>query len=611
MTKPPAPRVAYFSTAFKLLLGALGVLATLATILTTARQEGMIGPLAALGANVAHLRLTPTTDTAWALGDTMHFAVVATDTNGIALPSPPIEWGVSNIEVATVFPDGSVIALRPGETAVVVTAGRASARARVVVRPRIVELRLPADTIPLPEGASTSLIAVPHDAHGSPVREMMPRWRSLDTTILSVDTLGLATALRPGLVVAEARLDQASTQVVVRVTPVLGSLALGAGGGQHGPAGRQLPAPVVVRTLSRQGRPIEGILVRATVDGGQLGGDTTRSDADGNARFRWILGDRPGGQFFTARADEIDSTLVVRAEADPVAANTRFALVDSLGTAAAGASLPAPVTVRLTDTLGQVLPDVPVRWLGLDGSRIVGSAARTDSLGLAKATWTLGPKVGPNRARLIAGPGNAPVLTLTARSAAGAPARIVVVSGDRQRTIVARSVSAVIRVTDAQGNVVPGAPLQSELAAGSVTFKDSQTRGDGTARLRWTLGPTAGEQTLEVRAGTASLKLTATALPAPPAEVEIVAPGISIVASRTIRIVAMVSDSLGNPIRGIVVQPRVTAGTVSPLRATTGADGRVTFTWAVARRQGDQTITVHAAGVRTDATKTIRRPTSR
>ena len=611
MTKPPPPRVAYFSTAFKLLLGALGVLATLATILTTARQEGMIGPLATVGAEVAHLRITPTTDTAWAIGDTMHFAVIATDTNGIALPSPAIEWGVTNIEVATVRPDGSVIATRVGETAVVVTAGRASARAKVVVRPRIVELRRPADTIPLPEGSSTSLIAVPHDTHGNPIREMMPRWRTLDTTILALDSLGLATALRPGLVVAEARLDQASTQVVVRVTPVLGSLALGAGGAQHAPAGRPLPAPVVVRALSRQGQPIEGILVRATVDEGRLADDTTRSDAAGNARFRWVLGDRPGGQFLTARADAIDSTLVVRAEADPVVANTQFTLVDSLGTAAAGAALPGAVTVRLTDTLGQVLPGVPVRWLGMDGSRIVGTADRTDSLGLARASWTLGPKVGTNRARLIAGPGSAPAFALTTRSAAGAPARIAVVSGDRQRSTVLRSVTAVIRVSDAQGNPVSGAAPQGELAAGAVTFLDPQTRADGTARLRWTLGPIAGEQTLDVHAGAATVKLTATALPAPASEVEIVAPGISIVSSASIRVVAMVSDSLGNPIRGIVVQPRVTGGTVSPLRATTGADGRASFTWAVARRQGDQTITVHAAGVRTDATKTVRRPTSR
>lgn len=610
MTKAPLKQ-AYFSTAFKLLLGGLGVLATLATILTTARQEGMIGPLATLGAEVANIRITPGSDTARAIGDTMHFSVTASDTNGVALPAPHVEWGVTNTEVATVRPDGTVIATGTGETNVVVTAGRAIARARVVVRPKIVELRLPLDTVPLPEGSVTSLIAVPHDSRGTIIQEMRPRWRSTDTTIIALDSLGLATGLRPGFALAEARLDQAGTQVVVRVTPVLGSLVLGEGGGQHGPAGRQLPAPVVVRTLSRQGQPIEGILVRATVDGGRLGGDTARSDAEGVARFRWILGERPGGQNFVARADELDTTLVVRAEADPVVANTRFTLVDSVGTAAAGASLPTPVVIRLTDTLGQVLSDVPVRWLGLDGSRIVGTAARTDSLGLAKATWTLGPKVGLNRARLIAGPGTSPAHPFTARSAAGAPARIVAVTGDRQRATVLRNVQATVRVSDAQGNPVEGATLQAELAAGSVTFVDQVTRADGSARLRWSLGPIAGDQTVELHAGPATLRLSATALSAPATVVEIVSPGITIVSSATLRVVVMVSDSLGNPIRGTVVQPRVTMGSVTPLRATTGTDGRVAFTWTLARRQGDQTIRVRATGVRAGAEKTVRRPASR
>src|SRR5574338_282776 len=113
MTESPA-KPAYFSTAFKLTVGALGLISTVATILTFARQEGMIGPLALVGADVAHLRISPTSDTAFALGDTLHFAVVATDTNGVALPSPAISWGVSNIEVASVAPDGSVIAHRVG-----------------------------------------------------------------------------------------------------------------------------------------------------------------------------------------------------------------------------------------------------------------------------------------------------------------------------------------------------------------------------------------------------------------------------------------------------------------------------------------------------------------
>ena len=610
MTQQP-PRPALFSTAFKLTAGALSVLTALATILTFARQEGMIGPIAPVGSDVSRLRLTPATDTAWAIGDTLSYAAIATDTNGAVLPSPLLRWTVTNTEVATAHSDGSVIATGAGETSVLVTAGRATARARVVVHPRVVELKPSADTIDLPEGSATSLIAVPFDLHGRMIRGVMARWRSFDTTVVVVDSLGFATGIRPGLAPTEARLDGVNARLLVRVTPVLGALTLGAGGDQHAPASAPLPLPVVVRSLSRQGQPIGGILIRAAVDAGQLASDTAWSDAAGSARFRWVLGERPGPQHFVARADRLDTTLTVGAEADPVPANTQFTLVDSLATARAGAALPGAVVVRLTDTLGQVLADVPVRWLGLDGSRITGTAPRTDSLGLAAATWTLGPRVGRNRARLIAGPGSTPVFALETRSAAGAPALLTVLSGDRQRGTVASMLRARVRIADAAGNPVPEVALQAGPTGGTILLNDPLSRPDGTVRFDWILGPTAGTQEVTLTAGSAQVKLTATALPAPPAKVDIVAPALAIVSSTSIRVVAAVTDSLGNPISGSVVQPRVTAGSVTPMRATTNAQGRATFTWTLARRQGDQTIRIHAAGVRGDAEKTVRRPVPR
>jgi hypothetical protein len=288
--------------------------------------------------------------------------------------------------------------------------------------------------------------------------------------------------------------------------------------------------------------------------------------------------------------------------------NTKFVLVDPIPSGPAATALPRPVVVRLTDTLGQVLSDVPVRWMAQDGSRLMGSAPRTDSLGLASAAWTLGPKVGVNRGRLIAGPGSAPAFPLEALSLAGPPVTIVVLSGDRQRLPVARTITAKVRITDAQGNSVTGIVPTWTTAAGSVTFVDPATKEDGSLRLHWLLGPTAGDQALELRAGDAKVRLTATALPAPPSQVEIVAPTISIVSAPTVRVIAMVSDSLGNPIAGNVVQARVATGSVSPLRATTNAQGRATFTWTLAKRPGDQTITIRAAGVRVNATKTVRRP---
>ena len=601
-------RPALFSHAFKVTAGIITGLSALVTILTYARQEGVIGPLSQYTNPVAFIRISPVSDTAYAIGDTLHFGAVATDTNGAQLPAPALTWTMTNTEVAEARGDGSVIATGAGETSLLVSSGRATAQARVIVRPRVTALKPASDTVEVPEGGSTSLIAVPYDARGRMIRGLIARWRATDTTLFTVDSLGLATGVRPGVAIAEAALEGITTQLHIKVTPVLGSLVIGTGDAQHAPASTPLAGPVVVRTLSRQGRPLGGIVVHATVDQGSLAADTAISDASGEARFRWTLGDRPGTQHLTAHADEIDSTTTASAEADPVPANTQFTLVDSLGAAHAGEALPAPVVVRLTDTLGQVLPGVPVRWLGLDGSRIVGTAARTDSLGLAKSNWTLGPKIGHNRAKLIAGPGNAPMFALETRSAAGAPASVSVVTGDHQRTTVTHPVLARVKVTDAQRNPVAGLALTAETASGTVTWLDAATKEDGTARLRWTLGPTAGDQTARLHAGPAKGVLTATALPAPASQVEITAPSITIVTSPAVRVQAVVSDSLGNPIAGVVVQPRVAMGSVGPLRATTDAQGKVRFTWTLARRTGDQTITIHAAGVRVDATKTVRRP---
>jgi len=315
-------------------------------------------------------------------------------------------------------------------------------------------------------------------------------------------------------------------------------------------------------------------------------------------------------------ADGIDSVAIIGAEADPVAANVRFIVVDSVGSAPAGAALPSPITVRLTDTLGQVLPNVPVRWIGMDGSRILASAPRTDSLGQVSGSWTLGPKVGMNRGRIIAGPGETPALPISTRSLAGAPTRITILRGNDQRGVVGQPLPSRVtfRVTDASGNPTPGVTLNVDKSDGTVTTPTVKTGSDGTASLRWRFGATAGVQqtVVSVQEGsTVKVTVNSTARPAPAAKVEIISPSISIVSSNSIRVVSAVTDSLGNPISGVVVQYSVTAGSLSTRRVTTDARGRASATWTLAKRQGDQVIRVHATGVPVDATKMVKRPTSR
>jgi hypothetical protein len=63
--------------------------------------------------------------------------------------------------------------------------------------------------------------------------------------------------------------------------------------------------------------------------------------------------------------------------------------------AAAGAALPTPLVVTVTDGRGAPLPEVPVRWSTvLGGGTITPAFGFTDAEGRAFARWSLGPRAG-------------------------------------------------------------------------------------------------------------------------------------------------------------------------------------------------------------------------
>src|SRR5207249_4172355 len=159
--------------------------------------------------------------------------------------------------------------------------------------------------------------------------------------------------------------------------------ALMAGAGQHALASSTLPQAVLVRVTNHRGAPSPGQAVRFKLAAGQgsVTPASTLTDADGRARATWTLGDSPGPQTLLASVEKLDSTLAVVAEAEPLASNTRMtSLVTDALSARAGDRLPDPVTVRLTDSTGRALPDLPVRWVALDGGTAEAISARTDSL---------------------------------------------------------------------------------------------------------------------------------------------------------------------------------------------------------------------------------------
>lgn len=330
-------------------------------------------------------------------------------------------------------------------------------------------------------------------------------WRSLDTTVASVDSGGRTTGLAAGHTTVSWSVPGATAQVPVSVVPVPGALAVVAGDGQDGAAGSVLPSPIMVRLTSQRGRALAGQLVRfRRLDaGGTADAGAATTDADGRARIAWRLGDFPGRQHLVARIDGLDSAAVLVAEAEPVAPDTR-ATSGSDGQAAPVATrLPTRVVVHLADTTGRPLADVPVTWMTPDGGTVTPTGPRTNASGDATASWVLGPSARVQQLRATVGNGRLVKPVFFHATALPGPAAVVAaISGSDQLGVAGKELAkpVVLRVTDAAGNAVPNVRITLRPSAGVLADSAPATDATGAVRARWTLPAAAGAATFHLSA---------------------------------------------------------------------------------------------------------------
>ncbi len=584
--------------------------AALVSIFTALYSYGVIGhseshqSIGNLGA--AWVGLRPAIDTAYAIDDTVHYAATVTDNNGSVLVGARPTWTTGDSSIATVLADGSVIAHGPGRTIVSVVVGKLVTHSTIVVRQRVTSVEVGRATgdslIVLPEGAELQLKARAIDARGHAINGLDAIWHIDDNAVAALDSTGVLTGKNAGKTLLTAKIDGVSARSAVSVVTPAAAIALVAGSSQRAPAGKALAQPVVVRATNKKGGPAAAKRVTFRVVDGQGSVDPASvvTDADGRARANWTLGADPGRQTLFASVENVDSALAIEAEADPVAANTRVvALVDHLS-AHAGDVVADTVAIRVTDSTGRVLPDVPVRWVAVDGS-VVGTNARTDSLGIAGARWTLGKKTGEQHVRAQVGNGSglgiSPV-TITATALAGPPANIVASSGDNQRGAAGAELPKplVVKVVDENGSPVGGASLTLAASGGALSDTALTTDSVGYASTRWTMGRSAGEYSLAVHVDGVKklLKMVAHATPAAPANLAFDdAPGEahSRDSAKRKRLLALVTDVYGNPVPDARVFFSVKSGTVTPARAVSDAKGHAVVTWKLGSKLGEQTLT--------------------
>lgn len=91
-----------------------------------------------------------------------------------------------------------------------------------------------------------------------------------------------------------------------------------------------------------------------------------------------------------------------------------------------GASIRAgssgPLAVRVTSWRGAAQAGVPVEFVAADGIAVTPTIARTDSAGVARATWFAGPEAGTATIRAHVEGRDLPSVTIATRSTAVAPA---------------------------------------------------------------------------------------------------------------------------------------------------------------------------------------------
>ena len=143
------------------------------------------------------------------------------DQRGAVMTGVTVDWSSSATAVATVSATGLVTAIGNGGATVTATAGEASAAVEITVEQVAVALSLEPDSLRFAALGDTAVItATGSDANGHPMEDADVAWSSDDTSVATVSSSGVVTAVAKGSAHIMAAAGSVSASAFVNVDVV-------------------------------------------------------------------------------------------------------------------------------------------------------------------------------------------------------------------------------------------------------------------------------------------------------------------------------------------------------------------------------------------------------
>ena len=200
----------------------VGIVLALAGGVTMEACEGTQEPRA-----VASVAVTPTAASLTALDDTTRLTARALDAGGRAIAGKTFAWGSSDAGIAAVGASGLVTAMANGAATITATSDGVAGTAAVTVAQAVATIIVTPDSASLNVvGGTVRLAATAKDARGHAIAGQAFTWSSSDSSIVTVDASGVATAVSTGKATVTATASGKGGSAAVTVAQKAASVTL-------------------------------------------------------------------------------------------------------------------------------------------------------------------------------------------------------------------------------------------------------------------------------------------------------------------------------------------------------------------------------------------------